>query len=304
MRPHDRRRWNRSTGGPVPPQIQILIALLVIGLVAGLAYRRSIRSARSDAFTAATGSVLRPVQGGTAGVADTASGWWSALFRGPERERENAALRSEVARLRLENESLKADADQASRLQEILGFIGERRPAPTVTAVIAWLPNPFNDTLTLAAGSRHGISKQQAVRTDTGLVGKIVEIGPFSSRVRLLSDVDSRVSAKIVRDGKLVGQGILFGEGRDLPVALRNVKPESDVRPGDQVVTFGDGGVFPPDIPIGTVSDVTLSASRVEKVAHLALSAPPPGDLREVLVLAPSASEAPATPPKKKKPAR
>lgn len=286
MRPYHRQRWNRPTGGRSMAPGQIALALVVVGVAVGIAYRRSMRADRPDALTAAGGAILRPVQDGTTSAGHSATGWWSALFRGPERERENATLRAEISRLRLENEGLRAEAEQARRLQRVVSFVGERKPAPTVTAVIAWLPSPFHDTITVAAGARHGIAAQQAVRTDTGLVGKVVEIGPFSSRVRLLSDADSRVSAKVVRDGKMVGQGILFGEGRERPVALRNVKPESDVRPGDQVVTFGDGGVFPPDLPIGVVEEIALSTSRVEKIARVALSAPPPGDLREVLILA------------------
>lgn len=285
MHPLEQRRWGRPSERPRRAPIRWLIVLIGLGLIIGWRYGRTRGAGASDPVGALPGTLAAPVaaagSGVFAGLADT----WDAWTSGPALKSDNLRLSKEVARLRLENERLRGRAAEAYRYERLLAVVGDRKPAPLVTKVVAWLPNPYSDTILLAAGERHGAKRNCAVRTDRGLVGRIVDGGVAHARVRLLTDTDSHVSAKVVRDGAIVAQGIVHGEGRHRPIFLRFVKPEADLRSGDSVITFGDGGVFPPDIPIGLVDTVKLSSSGIEKSATIRPFAPDPGDLREVLVL-------------------
>jgi rod shape-determining protein MreC len=127
---------------------------------------------------------------------------------------------------------------------------------------------------------------QSIVRTPDGLVGQVFAVNAISSQVMLLTDLDSRVSAVIYRNGKPLGYvGIVQGMGRGEALEMVYLRREDDVRPGDTVVSSGYGGVVPPDIRIGTVTGVLEDRPRFLKSARIAPAAAQPGNLREVLVL-------------------
>lgn len=300
MRPSSRRRWSRPNERRFSAA-HLLLVLLLAGVGIGVLYNRSRLRGGQDPATNAAASVLAPAQTAAARANESVGTTARGLFGGVAVERENVRLREELARLRLENDQLRGAAAERDLLKRTIDYLEGKETPPKVAEVVAWLPTSVSETITVAAGSRNGVERNAAVRTDAGLVGRVVDVGPITARIRLLTDTDSRVSAKVIRDGKTVGQGIVHGEGRDRDIVLRNLKPESDVRAGDLVVTFGDGGIFPPDIPIGTVTEVALTPSRIERTARLTMDVPPPGDLRHVLIL-PLAPPEPEGAPKPGKP--
>jgi len=273
-----------------------LLLLCAAGLAIGFLSRNAPNGPWSAPVVRVVSTVTTPLQSFGASVVRAIAGTWDGWFAGPRREATLRQREVDIWRLRRENERLRDRAEKADRLERILKVAKERRTKPIVADVVAWMPSRFYDSITIAAGADVGLQADQAVRTDTGLVGKIVAVGPRSARVRLITDPESRVSAKVVRDRKIVAQGILAGEGRERALVLRQLKPESDLRAGDIVSTFGDGGVFPPDLPIGIIDSVTLSTSRIEKVAVVRPFSPQAGDLREVMVLSRSVDPEPPSP--------
>jgi rod shape-determining protein MreC len=103
------------------------------------------------------------------------------------------------------------------------------------------------------------------------------------------------------RGGKTQAVGIIQGTGRGQALNLKHLLPENDVKLGDKVYTSGfGGGIVPPDIPIGVISEVTEDKAHFLKTARVTPSTSLPGDLREVYLLrAPQASDifAPTAPP-------
>jgi rod shape-determining protein MreC len=127
------------------------------------------------------------------------------------------------------------------------------------------------------------------VRTAEGLLGKITDVGFFSAKVRLLTDTDSGVGATVA-GGKAYGilRGVELGQGkldRRHVLELVHVEREADIKPGDPVTTSGQGGIFPPGIPIGLVETVQEDATHLLKIARVKPYNPMPGMIREVLVL-------------------
>ena len=90
------------------------------------------------------------------------------------------------------------------------------------------------------------------VTSSAGVIGQVVECGPTSSTVRLVTDENSSVSA-MIQSSRV--QGMLDGSATG-QVTLDLVPSSEDVQVGDVVVTSGLGGVFPKGLPLGRVSSV------------------------------------------------
>jgi cell shape-determining protein MreC len=85
--------------------------------------------------------------------------------------------------------------------------------------------------------------------TGIGLVGRISGVGSRTSRVILVTDTSSRIPVTIQPSGQ---KAMLSGDNSPLP-PLDFVEDDDEVRPGDRVVTSGDGGVFPAGLLVGQV---------------------------------------------------
>jgi len=98
-----------------------------------------------------------------------------------------------------------------------------------------------------------------------GLVGRLTEVGVRAARVLLITDLNSRVPV-IVESSHTAA--VLAGDNSERPrlVYLGNAK---DIKIGDRVVTSGEGGIFPPGLPVGVVAALDSGLPRVEPYAEL-----------------------------------
>ncbi len=96
-----------------------------------------------------------------------------------------------------------------------------------------------------------GVAKGQAVMTERGLIGHVVNAGTQSARVLLLTDVSSRIPVRLERANV---KAILAGDGTASPY-LDYLPRGALLVAGDRVVTASDGGVFPPGLPVGIVGE-------------------------------------------------
>ncbi len=175
-------------------------------------------------------------------------------------------IRADNARLRDENERLMhwqviaQQLDQENRaLHAELNFIPGPDPAYVTTRVIGDSEGPFVHSILLAAGSRDGLQKGDVVLSGEFLVGRVTEVGQRSARALLLTDINSAVP--VMLDSSRL-KAILAGDNTERPV-LQFLAPGTPISPGDRVSTSGDGGVFPPGIPVGTISSTQDGSARV-----------------------------------------
>ena len=176
-------------------------------------------------------------------------------------------LHDENARLREENARLKHWQAAALRLQQQhagLPALLNARQDPTSTFVAARVigdsGGPFVRTILLNAGSRDGVAKGQAAINGDGLVGRVAEVGVRSSRILLLTDLNSRVPA-ILEPSR--DRGVLEGDNTNI-LQLSYLSAGVQMSPGDRVVTSGHGGVFPAELPIGTITSVSDGVAFVQ----------------------------------------
>ncbi|MEE9427906.1 MAG: rod shape-determining protein MreC [Paracoccaceae bacterium] len=145
------------------------------------------------------------------------------------------------AALQLEQENAKLLDLNNVRLDPKLTFI--------TGVVLADSGSPFRQSVLLNIGARDGIVDGWATTDGLGLVGRISGVGQNSSRVILLTDSNSRIPVTIQPSGQ---KAMLFGDNTNSPPIEFLESPEL-IRPGDRVVSSGDGAVFPPGLLVGQV---------------------------------------------------
>jgi rod shape-determining protein MreC len=119
-------------------------------------------------------------------------------------------------------------------------------------SVIGLDPSPFVRSISIGAGSDRGLAYGMPVVSETGLVGRIIEVNATSSRVQLITDPQSAVNVRL-QDSRAEGL-VVAQPNSELQVDL--ISHEAQVSPGELVLTSGLGGVFPPDLPVGHIVSV------------------------------------------------
>jgi len=195
--------------------------------------------------------------------------------------------------LKAENRELKALAMrfnevqlENTRLAQILDF-KSKLDRPSVPArVIGHDILNSQRSVVVDKGRKHGVKRLQAVISPNGVVGSVISVGQWTSRVLLINDRSSNVDATIQRTRS---RGILSGYTKS-KVRMKYLMREDDLSQGDMVVTSGRQGFFPPGLVIGKVEKVFPSRSAVSFEATVQ-PAVELHRLEEVLILAETSPE-------------
>jgi rod shape-determining protein MreC len=115
-------------------------------------------------------------------------------------------------------------------------------------------------------GSSSGIKKDEAVTDEDGLLGRVISTGAGSARVLLLSDINSHVPVMAEHTQE---KSILSGNNTDWPM-LTYLPANSKIEVGERIVTSGDGGIFPPNVPVGVVTAIEDGKVKVQLFADVA----------------------------------
>jgi rod shape-determining protein MreC len=123
--------------------------------------------------------------------------------------------------------------------------------------IVADSASPFVHTRLVDIGGSAGIAPGMAVMTPAGMIGRVIAVGEHSSRILLLTDLNSKVPVIVERSGD---QALLAGDNSAEP-KLQFLPLNPRFRIGDRVITSGRGGVLPAGLMIGEVS--RIEGSRV-----------------------------------------
>lgn len=232
--------------------------------------------------------------------------WWLAAQ--PARlvvaVRENAVSRSQLiadnARLRqallltnARNARLQMVAAENARLRGLLDSAARARLDVQLAGVLDVDLDPSRQRLLLDAGSRSGVHVGQVVIDDGGLLGQVIATTPATATVLLVTDPDHAVPVMVARSGVRL---VVYGTGRSDLLRLADVPLSADVRAGDELLTSGLGGRFPPGFAVGRVAALRADDSR----AFLEADVVPAAQLdrgRDVLLLRGYQPPLPACPP-------
>lgn len=199
-------------------------------------------------------------------IVDAVTQPFTALTSWSDFLRTHESLRTEVAALREENENFLA-LIQALRQKTLdhhqLQQLAKSLPDPTVehvsARVVGRVSDGMNALLTIKAIEKDGVAKDQPVITADGVVGRITDVGGFSTttaRVMPLTDLSSRIPVEIE---STQDHGVIAGQnGNEL--RLIHLEKSAKVKVGDRLVTSGYGGIFPRGLPVAVVTHVTSDA--------------------------------------------
>jgi rod shape-determining protein MreC len=177
-------------------------------------------------------------------------------------------LENELVMLRLRNQELADLHEENASLRRALNYV-EKSPLELVPAgVLNREPRSWYNTMQIDKGTSDGISRDSPViipiGNDAGLVGKIILAGAETSIVLLLTDEKCQVAASVVgssHKGIIVGeQGTVIGQRGAINAMpflnLRYLSKDAKLKPGDTVYSSGVGGVFPPNLLLGTMEEL------------------------------------------------
>lgn len=165
---------------------------------------------------------------------------------------ENADLKRAVATLKMENSRLTEALAANARLKKLLDFKESIQAQMLPAEVIGYDPSSWFKTVLINKGVEDGISKNMAVVTSDGIVGRVVEVSRATSKLLLMTDHRSAIDAIVQRTR---AKGILVGKV-DQRCRLKYVFRSDDVTIGDDIITSGLGGTFPKGLPLGKVSRI------------------------------------------------
>ena len=163
---------------------------------------------------------------------------------------QNRELRSELRQMQAWKEAALQLEQENARLLDLNNVRLDPRLTYITGVVIADSGSPFRQSVLLNVGARDGIIDGWAAMDGIGLVGRVSGVGENTSRVLLLTDATSSVPATIQPSG----QTALVGGDNSAAPLLDFIENADLVRPGDRVVSSGDGGVFPAGLLIGQVA--------------------------------------------------
>lgn len=269
--------------------LQRFAFLLLVGAsLALLAFGRS-ETSWAGRLRAGLLDAVAPIAHGLSLPGRAVSGWFSTVKTTADLQRENADLKDEIERLKLRLTALDEFARENREFRKLLGVQMPDEGKHIAARVIAEPGGPYVRTVLIRAGHREGVRKGRAVVTAQGLVGRVTDVGEFTSRVMLITDVNSRTAVLV---GDVGERAIMAGANADMP-RLVHVLRTAKVVPGDKVVTSGHDGILPPGLPVGEVAEITDRGVRIRPRVDLQALGfvrvidhdmpgllPPPGDAR------------------------
>jgi rod shape-determining protein MreC len=217
----------------------------------------ALRTAALDATAPVWGLVRAPFDA-IGRVGDYVDDYFGAVDR-------NRRLEAELRRLRAREQQRISLVRENRQLKQLLGVVEPQRGWRRVLPIAAASSGSYVRSAVVSGGRRAGLRVGQPVRAQRGLVGRVVEVGGNASRVLLLTDASSRVPVRVVRTGR---PAMVAGVNA-AHLEVRFVAPaDGRLRIGDRLVTSGDGGVFPPDVPVAVVTHIRGDLVLARPFAH------------------------------------
>jgi len=259
-----------------------ILVVVLFGQVLGLAVqvKRSTQDESTRLIRVWAVDAVTPFEKSIVWLQSGVSNLWRNYFYLRGVRQENRELKLQIEQLRIEQVRLNDDAEQARRLQALLGFKEQFISKTLAAQVIGSSGSEQSRVIYIDKGSRDGIKADMAVVTSEGVVGKVLRVSnKTTSQVLLINDQTSGVGA-ILEKSRLHGvlRGTPLGE-----VVLENVMSDEAVQPGEKVLTSGGDQIFPKGLAAGTVTKVSPGPElflniRVKPAADLSR-------LEEVLVI-------------------
>ncbi len=201
--------------------------------------------------------LLRPMRVAMRAPGDVASELGGFLVRHRQLQRERDALLVERARLAVSANAARELARENTELRALLQL--QNRPGQQIVhaALLYKGHDWFAQRITLDEGAGAGLRSGLPVVDASGLVGQVSRVYPKASDVMLVSSPQQLTPVFVERTGQ---RGLAAGSGQG-QMELRYMPAQTDIRPGDRLLTSGIDRVYPAGIPVANVTRVSRSQS-------------------------------------------
>jgi rod shape-determining protein MreC len=240
----------------LPVLIAGAFALLLVGKADTLLEERA-RMALGDSLAPIYVVLSEPLGQVRAGVAEITDLW--------DMRAENARLRDENERLRQWQATALALDSENRRLKAELHWVPDPTAAFVTARVVADAGGVYARAVLLALGPNHFIHRGEIALDQSGLVGRVTEVGARTARVLLITDLNSRVPVILEPSG---GHAIMTGTNGPRP-RLLYWSDGAPPREGERVVTSPEAEAFPANLPVGTVRFSGSNVPEVQTAAQL-----------------------------------
>lgn len=237
-----------------------MITVIIVTALIALVQVSAARSGTAGPVASTVGSAAFVFEEAISAVASILRGGAQTIVSLPSLQHENASLSAQTIALEQENARLHELVAAYQEENAIAPRIAEY-PRALEARVIGFPPEGAVQSVTIDKGSRSGVSRDDGVLSADGVVGRIVEAGPFTSKVALITDFTSTIPA-IVQRGRYWG----VAKGNQTSVRLDYVSQDAPLRVGDRVVT-GEARSFHSGALIGTIQKIERGDSMLYQTA-------------------------------------
>ena len=234
-----------------------LVSLLVANLII-MAVDARDADGRHKMLRIWTQTFASPIQSASSKASGATTGFFQQIWNFRSTAQENEQLRERLMQAETELNSARQAAGETERLRGLLGLNEQIHVNSVPARVIARDPSVWFNTITINRGSSSGIEMNMPVVAAGGIVGRVITVSPWASQVMLVTDEKAGAGAVVGQLGQSGALGSVRGRA-DLGVALiemRYVSGLEKVELGDNVMTTGQDGIYPPGLNVGKVVDV------------------------------------------------
>ena len=219
------------------------------------------------------GVIITPVQKFLGGVVDYVGKGAEFVFSIGNLNEENTKLKEQISVLNSEAREINEIKSENERLRAMLSLKQKSTDKVMVSAnIISGDVDNWFSMFTLDCGSSDGISLNDTVITNDGLVGYIYEVGYNWSKVKTILDPTGSVSSQIER---IQADGICNGDitlKNSFSLKMSYLTLSAAVVIGDDVVTSGLGGLYPKGIHVGKISEIQKASDGMSQIATIKTS--------------------------------
>jgi rod shape-determining protein MreC len=249
-------RRTRSSAAILALPLKPLLARLFTGFLFGMAvllmtltqkdseFIHRIRMTMADTMVPVINVVSAPMESMKSG--------WQTFQNHLAVYEENERLRAENANLRRWQHYAQAVMVENRSYAQLLKALPPATAKTYTTRLLHDHASPFARSAFIMAGKQDGVKKYQAVVSKDGLIGRVIETGRHSSRLLLVTDLNSRIPVVGMQSGE---KALAIGNNGD-KMQLSYIRENSNLKPGEILVTSGDDGVLPYGLRVGVVESV------------------------------------------------
>lgn len=202
-------------------------------------------------------TVISPAEAAVVRITRPVKNFFTFIGEMKTLKEENELLKSELNTLKKENRSREEYKRENTRLKRLLQLTDDMSNCETVPAkIVSFEQENWFYSVVINKGERDGIKLSDVVISESGLVGKVSEVGYNWARVSTILDADNSIGVKLTRTGDV---GIAEGDtelSKKRRLKLDYISKNISLISGDLIETSGLGGVYPPGLSVGTVEEV------------------------------------------------